>query len=111
MAGARQIRMGQWRMQWKMTLVLIAAGGAIVGTAHQDTGSIGPRPSGEEYLWTFAGAARGTDMVVDDNGYAYVTGETTAADFPTTEGAYDRTCGTDGRCDATGGKGSNAWKD
>jgi hypothetical protein len=38
------------------------------------------------------------DIVVDARGNAYVVGVTTSTDFPTTPGAFDRDCGTDGEC-------------
>ena len=32
--------------------------------------------------------------------YAYIAGRTRSTDFPTTPGAFDRSCGSDGKCDA-----------
>ena len=37
-------------------------------------------------------------VAVDGAGYTYLTGETTSIHFPTTPGAFDSTCGTDGLC-------------
>jgi len=41
-------------------------------------------------------------IVVDRLGQAYVLGQTASSDFPTTSGAFDTTCGTDGDCNFTG---------
>jgi hypothetical protein len=44
----------------------------------------------------------GRGIAVDRDGSAYVIGMTASGDFPTSVGAFDATCGTDGNCNFTG---------
>jgi len=44
----------------------------------------------------------GWNIAVDNNQNAFVSGETSSTNFPTTPGAFDTTCGTDGQCNNTG---------
>jgi hypothetical protein len=65
---------------------------------------LNPASQGEADLMyaTFLGAdsslETGHSIAVDGTGAIYVTGQTSSSDFPTTPGAYDRSCGTDGLC-------------
>jgi len=62
--------------------------------------------TGDSLLYsTFLGGLEGDDsrsVTVDQTGDAYLTGDTHSRDFPTTPGAFDRTCGADGACDFDG---------
>jgi hypothetical protein len=61
---------------------------------------------------TFLGGAKdydyGAAIAVDGAGSAYVTGYTESSDFPTTPGAFDPSCGTDGNCNFDG---QNLYRD
>lgn len=48
-----------------------------------------------------SGSEFGEGIALDAAGKVYVTGSTQSDDFPTTAGAFDRSCGTDGICNAT----------
>lgn len=79
-------------------------------------------PSGATLLWVTYFGGMGDDierdLVVDAAGDAYLFGETTSADLPTTPGAFDRSCGADGSCNGgadmfvaklSGADGSLLW--
>ncbi|HUP70614.1 MAG TPA: SBBP repeat-containing protein [Acidimicrobiales bacterium] len=61
-------------------------------------------PVGDSLVYsTLLGGANGDipgGIAVGTGGKAYLTGSTASRDFPTTEGAFDRACGTTGDCDA-----------
>jgi hypothetical protein len=61
---------------------------------------------GADRVLYVGGWDRGHGIAVDNAGSVYVVGNTNAQDFPTTPGAFDRTCGTDGTCDFVPGFGS-----
>jgi Beta-propeller repeat len=53
---------------------------------------------------TFAGGSNtdtGYGIAIDASGNAYVAGETYSPDFPTTNGAFDRTCGDNAQCESS----------
>jgi hypothetical protein len=74
------------------------AGGGDVFVASLDA-------AGRLRFSTFLGGSSsegtGGQIAVDPNGRVIVTGYTRSTDFPTTPGAYDRSCGTDGTCNVT----------
>jgi len=63
-------------------------------------------PDGASLLYsTYLGGSDGDGawgVAADYSGNAWLTGETFSSNFPTTPGAYDTSCGSDGSCDATG---------
>jgi hypothetical protein len=63
-------------------------------------------PDGSSLLYsTYLGGSDGDGawgVAADNSGNAWLTGETFSGNFPTTPGAYDTSCGSDGSCDATG---------
>lgn len=62
-----------------------------------------PGPAGLVYSSFLGGLDTdiGQDIVVDATGMVFVTGSTQSYDFPSSAGAFDRTCGTDGICNPT----------
>jgi len=50
------------------------------------------------YSTVVGGSSRGNSIAVDDEGNAYVTGSTSSSNFPTSEGAYNRTHSGFGDC-------------
>ncbi len=63
-------------------------------------------PDGRTLLFaTYLGGTQtdvGTSIAIDTGGDLHLAGQTTSPNFPTTPGALDRTCGTDGTCDYDG---------
>jgi hypothetical protein len=60
--------------------------------------------SGLVYSTYFGGDScnLGWNIALDKNQNAFVSGETSSINFPTTAGAFDTTCGTDGQCNFNG---------
>lgn len=83
---------GAFQPQWK-------GGGVLVGS---DAFVTKLDALGRTLLYSsFLGGSDEDDaraIAVDANGAAYVIGHTWSADFPTTAGALDTTCGSDGAC-------------
>jgi uncharacterized repeat protein (TIGR01451 family) len=48
------------------------------------------------------GDDRGLSIARDNAGHVYASGQTLSTNFPTSAGAFDATCGTDGNCDFDG---------
>lgn len=65
---------------------------------------LNPAGSGLIYSTYFGGDScnAGWNIAIDKNQNAFVSGETSSTNFPTTVGAFDTTCGTDGQCNDTG---------
>jgi len=65
--------------------------------------------AGQGYTWGYStylggeGTDLGQDVAVDADGRAYLTGYSFSPDFPTSDDAYDASCGSDGLCDSSGG--------
>ena len=69
-----------------------------VGTVHEVPFVTKLAPDGRSlvystYLGGQQGGGNGEGITVDENGHVYIAGTTAASDFPTTEGAFDRTFG------------------
>jgi len=65
---------------------------------------LNPNGSNLVYATYFGGDScnLGYNIAIDQNQNAFVSGETVSTNFPTTPGAFDTTCGTDGQCNDTG---------
>ncbi|GAB4534845.1 MAG: hypothetical protein Kow0063_18380 [Anaerolineae bacterium] len=65
--------------------------------------------AGQGYAWGYStylggeGTDLGQDVAVDASGQVYLTGYSFSPDFPTSDDAYDASCGSDGLCDSSGG--------
>jgi hypothetical protein len=75
-------------------------------SGYYDTFVVKLDPNGSSILYgTFIGGSSldwDFGIAVDGGGNAYVTGVTWSSNFPTTPGAFDTTCGTDGNCNYDG---------
>ena len=65
---------------------------------------LNPNGSSIVYATYFGGDScnLGWNIAIDQNQNAFVSGETVSTNFPTTPGAFDTTCGTDGQCNDVG---------
>ena len=65
---------------------------------------LNPNGSNLVYATYFGGDScnLGYNVAIDQNQNAFVSGETSSVNFPTTPGAFDTTCGTDGQCNFNG---------
>jgi Beta-propeller repeat len=74
------------------------------GTDTNDVFLVKLAPDGTKLAYaTYLGAqSAGSSVALDTAGNAYIAGYTADPHFPTTPGAFDSTCGTDGTCNDTG---------
>jgi len=66
---------------------------------------INPAGTGPFLFATYLGGSFGDQIngiAIDSTNNVYVAGETNSTDFPTTTGAYQKTCGSDAKCNANG---------
>jgi uncharacterized repeat protein (TIGR01451 family) len=78
---------------------LNATGDAVIYSTFIGGGGrdfVGVNP--DEAPGVLLGAGPGSGLFVDATGNVFLAGNTESGDFPTTPGAFDRSCGTDGAC-------------